>query len=100
MTLSPWLAGFSDFPFGRGTMRDPLDFGVMLPSLSSVAPTMTAHPLGERAAGQGLRALARSPCSVGAVRFSGQEGGVEIFYACTIARVGGRRAQARDARGG
>ena len=31
-------------PFGRGG-RDPLDFGALLPSLSSVAPAPMSHPL-------------------------------------------------------
>jgi hypothetical protein len=49
MALTPLFGGsLFDFPFGRGAMRDPMDFGTLMPSLSSMAPTVSTHPLVRR----------------------------------------------------
>ena len=53
------------FPFGRGEQRtrDPLDFSALMPSLTSVAPSMSTHPTGELEKVDRARSRVRALCA-------------------------------------
>ncbi len=49
MALTPFggfgLGLWDPFMSSSGRVRDPLDFGSLLPSLSAAAPAMSMHPM-------------------------------------------------------